>query len=145
MIDDDPRSLHHEFVLFGLIGLGAVAGFACLTFAALSIWALTVAQPQPPKVKSEMTAIPPDEPYDGSPILSAAPGPRWAPGILALVVAVEAIGALGWMLWPRYTLPPGVTVEPLRFRQSPQIILRLASIPASAASAIIVPPGRSRA
>jgi hypothetical protein len=70
--------------------------------------------------------------------MSDAPSPRWITGILALIVAAVAIGALGWMLWPRYTLPPAVTVEPLRFRQSPQIILRLANMPASAASAILV-------
>jgi hypothetical protein len=27
--------------------------------------------------------------------------PRWASGILALIVAAVAIGTLGWMLWPR--------------------------------------------
>jgi hypothetical protein len=33
--------------------------------------------------------------------MSATAGPRWATGIRALIVAAAAIGALGWLLWPR--------------------------------------------
>jgi hypothetical protein len=36
--DDDPRSLHHQIVLLGLIVFGLADAGACLTFAMLSIW-----------------------------------------------------------------------------------------------------------